>query len=79
MIMDHQRVDYKGHVILPMPACEKEGRCYGGYEISKDGEVISVRKNIFPGFFYLDAAVEDSVEHAKLEIDSLVAAKGSSS
>jgi hypothetical protein len=75
MIMEHQRVDYKGHVILPMPVCEKEGMCYGGYEISKDGTVISVRKNIFPGFFYLDAAVEDSVEHAKLEIDSRLAVK----
>lgn len=74
--MEHQPVEYKGFVILPIPACDAEGRYYGGYEISKDGKVIDVREDIFPGFFYLDAAVTDSIEHAKLEIDNLAAVKG---
>jgi hypothetical protein len=77
-IMEHQSVEYKGHVILPKPVCENEGRCFGGYEISKDGVVIRVRENIFPGFLYPDAAVTDSIEHAKLEIDNLMSVKGNS-
>jgi hypothetical protein len=76
MIMDHQRVEYKGYAILPMAFPEGEDMYYGGYEISKDGKIIRVRKNIRPGFFYRDAALIDSVEHAKLEIENLVAMQG---
>jgi hypothetical protein len=71
--MEHQRVEYRGYVIEPMPAFENQGRYEGGYEISKGGKVIRVRRNIFPGSFYVAAAITDSIERAKAEIDNLVA------
>lgn len=74
--MDQQQVEYKGYAILPMVTPEGEDMYFGGYEISKDGKVVSVRKNIMPGFFYRDVALNDSVEHAKLEIENLVAMRG---
>lgn len=77
-IMHDQRIEYKGYVIEPIPPPEDAGRYDGGYEISKDGKIVSIRKNIFPGCFYFDAAVTESIEHAKLEIDNLVAVKGRS-
>jgi hypothetical protein len=69
--MQAQRIAYKGYQIQPITTAEDVGRYYGAYEISKDGRVVSARSNIFPGFFYRDAAVADSIEHAKLEIDNL--------
>jgi hypothetical protein len=54
-----------------MPAMGAGERYYGGYEIARNGATIRARKNLFPGFFYFDAARNDSIEHAKLEIDSL--------
>ncbi|WP_194726908.1 hypothetical protein [Noviherbaspirillum malthae] len=74
--MDHQQVEYKGYGIRPIAVPQGEDMYFGGYEISKDGKVVSVRKNIMPGFFYRDAALIDSVEHAKLEIENLVSMRG---
>ncbi len=74
--MDRQQVEYKGYTILPAAIPEGEDMYFGGYEISKDGKIVSVRKNIMPGFFYRDAALIDSIEHAKLEIENLVAMRG---
>jgi hypothetical protein len=74
--MDNKRVEYKGYVILPKLSGGGGGRWYGGYEISKGGTTIRARENIFPGFFYSDAACGDSIEHAKSEIDNLVATEG---
>ena len=74
--MDHQQVQYKGYAILPIAIPEGKDMYFGGYEISKNGKIVSVRKNIMPGFFYRDAALRDSVEHAKLEIENLVAMQG---
>ncbi|TCS32585.1 hypothetical protein EDC30_1219 [Paucimonas lemoignei] len=71
--MDHQPVEYKGYTILPIAIPEGEDLYFGGYEISKDGKVVRVRKKTMPGFFYRDAALTDSIEHAKLEIENLVA------
>jgi hypothetical protein len=76
--MDDQSIEYKGHTIFPEPVCGTEGRWFGGYKIARDGNIIRSRTNIFPGFLYCDAAHEDSIEHAKLEIDNLVAVKGHS-
>jgi hypothetical protein len=70
--MSTQQVDYKGYIILPSLQCDSEGRFYGCYEIEKDGVIYRSRKNLFPGFFYSDAAREDSIEHAKLEIDNWI-------
>ncbi|WP_088710437.1 hypothetical protein [Noviherbaspirillum denitrificans] len=74
--MDHQQIEYKGYAIRPIAIPEGEDMYFGGYEISKDGKLVSERKNIMPGFFYRDAALIDSVEHAKLEIENLVAMQG---
>lgn len=73
--MDQLRIPYKGCVIRPMPMPESEGWYYGGYEISKDGKVIRTRQNVFPGSYYHNAAVAQSIEHAKLEVDNLVGVK----
>ncbi len=72
--MDNQHVEYKGFTIVSMPSGGTDGTWFGGYEILKDGVSISVRKNIFPGFHYFPAARDDSIEHAKLEIDNRVGA-----
>jgi len=69
--MDSEHVKYKGYTIFPMPAENGGAIWYGGYEITKDGTPVCIRKNIFPGFFYSDAARNDSIEHAKIEIDNL--------
>jgi hypothetical protein len=69
--MDTEDLEYKGFTIFPMPAMGAGERYYGGYEIARNGTTIRARKNLFPGFFYFDAARNDSIEHAKLEIDSL--------
>lgn len=69
--MQAQRIEYKGYLIQPLASPEDVGRHYGAYEITKDGKMVSARANIFPGFVYRDAALADSIEHAKLEIDNL--------
>ncbi|KIF79912.1 hypothetical protein [Noviherbaspirillum autotrophicum] len=72
--MEHtagEHVKYKGYTIFPMPALSAGALWLGGYEITKDGTPVSVRKNIFPGFFYSEAAWNDSIGHAKIEIDNL--------
>jgi hypothetical protein len=69
--MDIKSVDYKGYMIYPMPIQGSEAMWYGGYEITKNGLPIRRRKKIFPGFLYQDAAWNDSIEHAKIEIDNL--------
>jgi hypothetical protein len=74
--MDHQQVDYKGYAILPITIPEGEGLYFGGYEIAREGKIVSVREKIMPGYFYRDAALSDSVAHAKLEIENLVAMQG---
>jgi len=76
-IVVHQSIEYKGCVILPITTSttfetDSESMYRGGYEISKDGKTLRVRRNLFPKFFYIDAAVTDSIEYAKLEIDNLV-------
>jgi len=70
--MEPGRVEYKGYVIQPLLVSEIEGRYESGYEISKHGKVVRIREHIFPGSFYRSAALTNSIEHAKLEIDSLV-------
>lgn len=70
--MDSERIEYKGFTIFPTPSLGSGNRWYGGYEILKNGAPVRVRKNIFPGFLYSDAARIDSIEHAKIEIDNLV-------
>ena len=65
-----EQIEYKGYVIQPLPSGEEDGWYFGGYEISKDGRTVAVRRNIFPGFCYFNAALVDSIEHAKLEIES---------
>jgi hypothetical protein len=69
--MQAERLEYKGYTIHPMPSMGAGERYFGGYEIEKNGAKIRSRLNIFPGFFYLEAARNDSIEHAKLEIDNL--------
>jgi hypothetical protein len=72
VVMDFPRLEYKGYTILAKPNCGTDGKWFGGYEILKNGEPVSVRSNIFPSFFYVEAACADSMEHAKLEIDNRV-------
>ncbi|MDB5797120.1 MAG: fructosamine kinase family protein [Paucimonas sp.] len=74
--MSNQQVEYRGFSIVPDVASQDEAMYYGGYEISKNGRTIRVRRRIFPGFFYFSAAVTSSIEHAKLEIDNLEAMGG---
>jgi hypothetical protein len=69
--MNAKSIEYKGYTIHPIPAQDSESICYGGYEITRNGIPVRVRKRIFPGFPYADAAWHDSVEHAKTEIDNL--------
>ncbi len=71
--MDNEHLEYKGYTIFPIPAMGTGGVWYGGYEIAKSGTTVRVRRNVFPGFFYFDAARTDSIEHAKLEIDNIAA------
>lgn len=71
--MNTEPVKYKGYTIFPAPS--QNTGCsiwYAGYEITKDGSPVSIRKHIFPGFLYSDAALTDSIEHAKMEIDNIV-------
>jgi hypothetical protein len=71
MSTQQAEITYKGYAILSSIHCDSKGKFYGSYEIRKDGVVFRFRENIFPGSFYSDAAREDTVEHAKLEIDNL--------
>ncbi|MDB5838578.1 MAG: fructosamine kinase family protein [Herminiimonas sp.] len=64
------QVEFQGYLIVTKPD-ESGGKWYGGYELVKDGSVVRSRNHIYPGFFYFDAACEDSIEHAKLEIENL--------
>jgi hypothetical protein len=70
--MLQERFEYKGYTIVPMPVSGDGETWFGGYEIMKNGEKVRKRTNIFPGFFYVDAAHNDSVERAKAEIDNWV-------
>jgi hypothetical protein len=70
LIMNTPQVEYKGYVISPTLTCDATGKYFGGYAILKGANVLSRRENLFPGFFYTDAARDDSIEHAKLEIDN---------
>jgi hypothetical protein len=74
--MEAHQLEYRGYVIHPLLVSETEGRYESGYEISKHGKVVRTRANVFPGSFYRSAALTNSIEHAKLEIDSLVTAYG---
>jgi hypothetical protein len=67
-------MDYKGYQIVPKPACEADGMWIGGYDILKDGRTVRSRPNIFPRTLYFKAACTDSIEHAKIEIENLMAA-----
>jgi hypothetical protein len=71
--MCDQIMDYKGYQIVPKPVSDAEGMWIGGYEILKDGRTVSSRPNIFPRTLYFKAACADSIEHAKIEIENLVA------
>jgi hypothetical protein len=71
--MNDDTVEYKGYTIVAAPAVDASGRWFGAYRISKDGQTIRTREHIFPGFLYFDAALNDTIEHAKLEIDYLSA------
>jgi hypothetical protein len=64
-----ERVEYKGYVIVAAPVIGA-GECwYSGYQIMKNGRTVSARDHIFPGFFYFDPALTNSIEYAKMEID----------
>lgn len=69
--MNIEPVKYKGYTIFPTPSQNPGSLWYAGYEITKNGSPVSIRKNIFPGFLYSDAAWNDSIEHAKMEIDNI--------
>ena len=71
--MDPIWVEYKGCIILPMPVAEREGRYHGGYAILKNGQLMRVRRDLFPGCLYRKVALKESIEYAKLEIDNLSA------
>lgn len=68
--MNSKSIEYKGYVIYPAVQ-STDAMWYGGYEITKNGLPIRMRKRIYPGFPYSDAAWNDSIEHAKAEIDNL--------
>lgn len=72
--MANERLRYKGYTILPTPATDNGEMWFGGYEIMKDGVKVRERNHIFPGFPYYAAAHSGSIEHAKMEIENLVAA-----
>lgn len=74
--MGSSPVEYKGCVILPMATRQSEDWHNGAYEIWKDGELVRFRINLFPGSFYRSAAVAQSIEDAKLEIDNLFGSNG---
>jgi hypothetical protein len=69
-----QIVDYKGYQIVPQPTCDFDGLWFSGYEILKNGMTIRQRMNIYPTTFYFQAACAESIGHAKIEIENLVAA-----
>lgn len=70
--MNSEQVEYKGYTIVPLPSKGSGDEVwFGGYRISKDGATIRTRENISPGFFYFDAARNESIEYAKIEIDHL--------
>ena len=71
--MNDETVEYQGYTITAAPAVDASGRWFGAYQISKDGQTIRTREHVFPGFLYFDAALNDTIEHAKLEIDYLSA------
>lgn len=75
--MCDQTMEYKGYQIVPKPTCEGDGTWIGGYDILKDGRIVSSRRNIFPRTRYFKAACADSIEHAKIEIENLVAGTSS--
>ncbi len=64
--------EYKGYSITPLPPIERDGGFYGGYEIDKDGAPVSRRTELFPVLQYESAALTESIEHAKIEIDNLL-------
>jgi hypothetical protein len=70
--MDNLDVEYRGYTIVPKPEGGTDGTWFGGYEILKDGALVSSRSGIAPPFLYQEAACNDSIEHAKLEIDSRI-------
>ncbi|TFW09831.1 hypothetical protein E4K72_03985 [Oxalobacteraceae bacterium OM1] len=63
---------YRGYIILPTPQRERNGEYSGGYAILKAGTVVRIRERVFPARLYLRAAIAESVQHAKLEIDFLM-------
>lgn len=69
---------YRGYFITPLPPVEKDGGFYGGYEIERGGLPVSRRTELFPVTQYERAALTESIEHAKLEIDNLLAMQASS-
>jgi hypothetical protein len=75
--MQDETIEYKGFTIAAAPTVDASGRWFGAYRISRDGQSIRIREHIFPGFLYFDASFNDSIEHAKLEIDYLSAGEGS--
>lgn len=70
-MVNTEHVKYRGYTIFPMPSQNAGAMWYAGYEITRNGTPVSIRKNIFPGFFYPGAAWTDSIEHAKMEIDNI--------
>ena len=70
---NHPAVEYKGFGIAPKPTRGSDGKWYGGYDIMKDAMPVSTRTHIFPGFLFEMPAAEDSIEHAKIEVDNLIA------
>lgn len=72
--METQHIMYKGYVIVPLPSQGAGEQWHSGYEIRKGEVPIRVRRNLDPGMYYSDAALNESIERAKLEIDNLAGA-----
>jgi hypothetical protein len=66
-------MNYRGYqiVLKPISLGASDSMWFGGYEISKDGKLISSRSNIFPANLYYKSACTDSIETAKTEVDNL--------
>lgn len=69
--METEQITYKGYVIVPLPSQGAGEQWHSGYEIRKDGVPVRVRHNLDPGVYYSDAALHESIERAKLEIDNI--------
>lgn len=74
--MSHQSsvsVEYRGYVIKPKPIQGHDDLWHDGYQILKDGIIVSSRANTESAHGSRNTAYDSSVEFAKIEVDNLVA------